>query len=361
MTTTDARLPTSVPAAVYKRRGQVDVEERELPPPEADQVVVEVGYCGVCGSDLHLVDEGWGRPGDVLGHEWTGVVVAVGDGVTDLSLGDAVLGSPAPRCGRCQACLDGQPSQCEGQEKMTGEFDGAFATHVTRDVASVTPVPDGMDLRTAELADPLAVDLHAITRSGIGPGQSAMVMGAGPIGALIAATLVVRGHPVVVVEPAATRQDLAHRLGVAEVRHPEDLRTFDMAEVDSLVDDPVHVVFDSSGKRAAMEAGFYQLRRGGRLVLVGTGMEPPSFDPNRTIVLELSVCGAFVYDLDGFDRALELLASGTLPVDALIDDVEFGLDGVAEATARLARGELAGKVMIVPNGPVAGPADGGAS
>jgi (R,R)-butanediol dehydrogenase/meso-butanediol dehydrogenase/diacetyl reductase len=233
---------------------------------------------------------------------------------------------------------------------MTGEFDGAFATHVVRDVDAVTRVPDGMDLRTAALAEPLAVALHAITRSGIQPGQDAMVFGAGPIGALIAATLVVRGHRVVVVEPAATRQELARRLGVAEVRHPGDLRTFNMAEVDSLVDDAVHVAFDSSGKKAAMETAFYQLRRGGRLVLVGTGMEPPSFDPNRTIVLELTVLGAFVYDLDGFDRALELLGSGELPVDALIDDVEYGLDGVAEATARLAAGELAGKVMIRPNG-----------
>jgi (R,R)-butanediol dehydrogenase / meso-butanediol dehydrogenase / diacetyl reductase len=350
MTTTDTPLPTAVPAAVYKRRGQVDVEQRELPPPGTGQVVVEVSYCGVCGSDLHLVDEGWGRPGDVLGHEWTGVVVAVGDDVADLRAGDAVLGSPSPRCGVCQACRDGKPSQCEDQEKMTGEFDGAFATHVVRDAGSVAPVPDGMDLRTAALAEPLAVALHAITRSEIRPGQDAMVFGAGPIGALIAATLVVRGHRVVVVEPAPTRQDLARRLGAAQVLHPSDLRTFNMAEVDSLVDDPVHVAFDSSGKKAAMEAGFYQLRRGGRLVLVGTGMEPPSFDPNRTIVLELSVVGAFVYDLDGFDRALELLADGELPVDALIDDVEFGLDGVAEATARLARGELAGKVMIRPNG-----------
>ncbi len=348
-TTDRTGVPDVVPAAVYKRRGQVEVEQRDLPAPTADQVVVEVDYCGVCGSDLHLVDEGWGRPGDVLGHEWTGVVVGVGDGVDDLAVGDRVLGSPGPRCGTCPACLEGRPSQCEHQEKMTGEFDGAFATHVTRDRSSVMAVPDGMDMRTAALAEPLAVALHAISRSDIRPGQDAMVFGAGPIGALIAATLVVRGHRVVVVEPAPVRQELARRLGVDQVRHPEDLRTFNMAEVDSLADDPFHVVFDSSGKRAAMEAGFHQLRRGGRLVLVGTGMEPPSFDPNRTIVLELSVCGAFVYDEDGFDRALELLASGELPVDALIDDVEYGLEGVAEATARLARGELAGKVMIRPN------------
>ena len=346
MTTAD--LPSTVPAAVYRRRGQVEVEDRELPAPGDGQVVVQVSYCGVCGSDLHLVDEGWGRPGDVLGHEWSGVVVAVGSGVSELAPGDQVLGGPGPRCGTCEACLAGRPSQCADQDAMTGEFDGAFATHVVRDTDHLLTVPDGMELRTAALAEPLAVALHAISRSGIQVGQQAMVMGAGPIGALIAATLVVRGHRVVVVEPAPTRQDLARRLGVDQVRHPDELRTFNMAEVDSMVDDAVHVVFESSGRRTAMEAGYHQLRRGGRLVLVGTGMEPPSFDPNRMIVLELSVCGAFVYDEDGFDRALELLGSGELPVDALIDDVEYGLDGVAEATHRLAHGEHAGKVMIVP-------------
>jgi (R,R)-butanediol dehydrogenase/meso-butanediol dehydrogenase/diacetyl reductase len=339
-----------VPSAVYRRRGRVEVEERPLPEPGPDEVVVRVDYCGVCGSDLHLIAEGWGTPGDVMGHEWSGVVVHAGPAVADLRPGDAVMCAPAPRCGVCDACAAGLPSQCEGQEKMTGEFDGAFATHVVRDRRSVMTVPDGLDLRTAALTEPLAVALHAVTRSGISAGQDAMVLGAGPIGALVAAVLVSRGHRVVVVEPSPARQDLARRLGVAEVRHPDELRTFDMAQVDTLADDPVHVAFDTSGKRAAMEAGFHQLRRGGRLVLVGTGMEPPSFDPNRMIVLELTVCGAFVYDEGGFSRAADLLASGSLPVDALIDQVEFGLDGVAEATERLFRGELAGKVMIRPNG-----------
>jgi 2-desacetyl-2-hydroxyethyl bacteriochlorophyllide A dehydrogenase len=326
------------------------VEERPLPPPGPEEVVVAVDYCGVCGSDLHLIDEGWGHPGDVLGHEWTGTVVAVGPDVDDLIPGQAVLGGPDPRCGSCRPCREGRPSQCEAQGPATGHFDGAFATHVVRDRAQVLPVPEGLDPRTAALAEPLAVALHAITRSEIRPGDDALVMGAGPIGALIAATLVARGHRVVVVEPAERRQRLAEKLGADEVRDPSDLPSFDMAQVSELADDAFAVVFESSGKRSAIEAGYQQLRRGGRLVMVGTGLEPPSFDPNRMIVLELSVCGAYVYDADGFERALELLASGDLPVGLLIDEAEYGLEGVAEAAARLARGEHAGKVMVRPNG-----------
>jgi len=353
------RLPATVPAAVYRSRGRVEVEERPLPQLAPGQVAVAVDYCGVCGSDLHLIDEGWGHPGDVLGHEWTGTVVAVGAGVDDLAAGAAVLGGPDPRCGTCAACLDGRPSQCEAQGPATGHFDGAFATHVVRDRAQILPVPEGLDPRTAALTEPLAVALHAITRSAIRSGDDALVMGAGPIGALIAATLVARGHRVVVVEPAELRRDLAAKLGADAVRHPSELPSFNMAQVSELAEDAFPVVFESSGKRAAIEAGYQQLRRGGRLVMVGTGLEPPSFDPNRMIVLELSVCGAYVYDDDGFERALDLLASGNLPADVLIDDAEYGLDGVAEAAARLARGEHAGKVMVRPNGSAA--ATGGGS
>ncbi|MBM3663906.1 MAG: zinc-binding dehydrogenase [Actinobacteria bacterium] len=343
-----SRTPRSVPAAVYRRRGETPVEMRDLPPVESGQVLIEVAYCGVCGSDLHLIDEGWGTPGDVLGHEWSGVVVTAGADV-DLSPGTAVVGGPSPKCGACPACAAGRPSQCENNPKMTGTFDGAFATHVVRDVTHVLPVPAGLDLRTAALVEPLAVALHAINRGQVAPGNRVLISGAGPIGALAAAVLVDRGHHVVVVEPAPTRQELGRALGVAAVRRPEELPMFNMAQVDTIAEESFHVAIETSGKRVAMETAFQQLQRGGRLVLVGTGMEQPSFDPNRTIVLELTVCGSFVYDDGGFETALELLAAGTLPTDALIDQVEYGLDGVAEAVARLARGEHAGKVMVRPD------------
>lgn len=310
--------------------------------------MVEVAWCGVCGSDLHLIVDGWGRPGDVFGHEWSGVIVELGPGVEDFEIGQAVLAGDAPRCGRCTACIEGRPSQCSEAEPMTGRFDGAFATHVLSRVESLRAVPDGLDLRTAALAEPLAVALHAVTRAEIRARAEVLVSGAGPIGALVAAVLVHRGHTVHVVEPAAARQELAAELG-AQVITPSELATFDMSQVDTVAELAFDIVIETSGRREAIEAGFQQLRRGGRLVLVGTGMDQPRFDPNRMIVMELTVCGAFVYDADGFERAMDLLAAGILPVDVLIDTAEYGLDGVAEAAARLAAGEHAGKVMIAPN------------
>jgi 2-desacetyl-2-hydroxyethyl bacteriochlorophyllide A dehydrogenase len=336
-----------VPAAVYRRRGEVELATRRLAAPGEGQVVVEVAYCGVCGSDLHLIVEGWGAPGDVLGHEWSGVVVETGPGVDGFTVGQAVLAGDPPRCGDCAACRAGRPSQCEALEPMTGQFDGAFATHVLCPTDRLRAMPPGLELRTAALAEPLAVALHALTRAELPPSGRLLVSGAGPIGALVAAVALHRGHPVDVVEPAPARRRLAAELGAAVVA-PEDLPTFDMTQVDTTAEVTYDAVIETSGKRVAMETAFQQLGRGGRLVLVGTGMEQPRFDPNRMIVMELSVCGAFVYDADGFDRALELLATGDLRTDLLIDDAEYGLDGVGEAAARLAAGEHAGKVMIVP-------------
>ena len=339
--------PRTVLAGVYRSRGVVAVEQRLLPPPGPGEVVVEVDYCGVCGSDLHLIVEGWGTPGDVLGHEWTGVVNEVGAGVGRFEVGDRVLAAYEPRCGSCRACLAGLPSQCENQDPMTGEFDGAFATHVLTTESRLMAVPDGMDMRTAALAEPLAVSLHAVTRAGIQPRSDGLVQGAGPIGAVAVAALLHEGHRVTVSEPAPRRVALAEAIG-AEVVHPDSLPTFDMSQVDTLADPAYDAVIDTSGRASAIEVGFGQLRRGGTLVVVGTGLERPSFDPNRMIVMELTVRGCFVYDADGFERAVELLANPQFPVDELIEETEYGLSSIADAAAALAEGPHGGTVMIRP-------------
>ncbi len=136
--------------------------------------------------------------------------------------------------------------------------------------------------------------------------------------------------------------------GQVVVLHPDELESFPMWEPERISDLAVDVVLECSGKKVAIEAGFNQLRRGGRLVMVGAGIEAPSFDPNRMLLNELEVCGSFVYDADGFERALDLLGSGKLRTDLLIDPVDVPLDGLGEAMQGLASGRIAGKAMVVP-------------
>jgi threonine dehydrogenase-like Zn-dependent dehydrogenase len=343
-------VATSMRAAVYRGRGEMVVEERPVPEVGARDVLLEVSHCGVCGSDLHFVLDGWGRPGAIEGHEYSGRVVAVGDAVTDWAVGDEVVGGPTPRCGECEYCRAGRPSLCEGRAKFGegNDFQGAFAQYKLVDEAELLRVPAGLSLREAALAEPLAVALHGLTQGAVSAGQRVLVTGCGPIGALSTAAALARGvAEVVVSEPHPRRRALAERLGARAVA-PDALVT--PAYPGDVVDEPFDVALECSGHAVAMEAALGQLRRAGRLVLVGAGIKPPRFDPNRILLNELVITGAMVYDADGFPRALELLASDGFPRDLLIEPDDVSLDGLLGAIERLGAGEIPAKVLIAPNG-----------
>jgi threonine dehydrogenase-like Zn-dependent dehydrogenase len=344
-------LPDTMAAAVYRSPGVLAVEERPVPRPGRDQLVVRVHSCGICGSDIHQLRDGWGqKPGTVAGHEWSGTIAAVGDDVSGWSVGERVVGGASPKCGTCRRCREGKPSQCENRALMTGEHnDGAFAEYILCRAAGVLRLPDGLSARHAALAEPLSVALHGITRSGIAPGDTVMVFGAGPIGALSIAALRAMGvTDITVVEPHEARRRLAEALGASAVVDPAELEVFPSWEPERLSARAVHVVLECSGHKAAIEAGFHQLLRGGILVMVSAGIDHPTFDINRMILNELTVTGSFVYDLGGFERALELLASPDFPADLLIDPADVPLNAIGQAMEDLAVGRIAGKVMVVP-------------
>jgi threonine dehydrogenase-like Zn-dependent dehydrogenase len=344
-------LPEVMAAAVYQSPGVITVEERKVPQPAPDQLVVRVHSCGICGSDIHQLRDGWGfTKGVVAGHEWSGSIAAIGDAVTDWEIGELVVGGPGQRCGTCRRCLEGKPSQCENRNSMTGEqADGAFAEYILCRAGGVLRLPEGLDPRHAALAEPLSVALHGITRSGVAPGDSVMVFGAGPIGALSVAALHVMGiEHITVVEPHKGRRQLAADLGVTALVDPEELEVFPSWEPERMSSRAVDVVLECSGHRSALEAGFSQLARGGMMVMVGAGIDHPQFDINRMILNELTVTGSFVYDQGGFERALELLASDGFPSDLLIDPDDIGLAAIGDTLEALAAGRIAGKVMVTP-------------
>lgn len=337
-------------AAVTRGPGRLEVTDLPVPAVGADEVLVAVELCGICGSDLHLVLEGWAPPDTVQGHEWVGRVVAVGDDITRWAPGDRVVGGPAPACGTCDVCRTGRPSLCAGRDAPGAPgADGAFATLKRTGEHGLLALPEGLDPRAGALAEPLAVALHAIGNGGIRAGQRVLVLGAGPIGALAIAALRTMGvAEIACVEPNAARQRLALAVGADRVLEPGDLEVPSIAEPGRVVAGAVDVVLECSGARSAMEAGLAQLVRAGTLVLVGAGIDPPRFDPNRILLNELVITGAFNYDDGGFEAALALLASGQLPSDALLEPGEVGLDGLLAAMRDLAAGRIAGKVLVRP-------------
>jgi 2-desacetyl-2-hydroxyethyl bacteriochlorophyllide A dehydrogenase len=329
--------------AVYRGEGTVPVEEFPVPELAGSDVLVEVAFCGICGTDLHAIVEeagifGWGAPGFIGGHEWSGRVVALGDDVTSWRVGDRVTASSG-ECGTCPTCRAGQPSICRVRQPDDGQ--GAFSQYLRRREGSLVPLPDDLDLRAAALAEPFAVALHAVTRSNAEPGKRVLVTGAGPIGTLTVVALQVRGiENVTVSEPNPLRRALAERLG-AKVVSPEELSEGTTHRFNTVI--------ETSGNPRAVTAAFDCLVPGGDMVLVGVITLPTNLNVLRILTDEITVTGSALYDEGGIQEAVALLAAGRVPVDILTEPRDISLDDVADACAKLASGQLAGKVMVVPS------------
>lgn len=345
-----ATTGSTMKAAVYIGPGELRIEDRPIPEPGPGEVLVEVSHCGVCGSDIHCVLDGWGRPGAIEGHEWSGTVSALGQDVTDFAVGDAVVGGPSERCGECRYCREGRPSLCEGRGKVGVEdngWQGAFATYIKSKATQLLRVPPGLSLRHAALTEPMAVALHGITRAGgFGAGDRWLITGGGPIGYLSVAALKANGiDDVVVSEPTPSRRALCEALG-AQVVSPEEL--VDPPYPHEVVENAFDVALECSGRADAQMAALGQLRRGGMLVLVGAGLKAPKFSPNRILLNELTITGSFVYDEGGFDDAIALLASGRVPLDLLVEARDYPLDDLFDTMTGLAAGDIAAKALITP-------------
>lgn len=344
------KLPDAMHAALYVEKGRLSVESWPVPEPGPRDVLLEVSHCGVCGTDLHMVMDGWGTPRSIGGHEYSGRIVAMGDEVEGWRLGDAAVGGGVPGCGHCEYCATHRPNLCTGQrDPAMGDFQGAFADYVRVGVDELVRIPANVSMRAAALAEPLAVALHGITLSTVQAGQSALITGVGPIGALVLAALRAKGiENITVSEPSPVRRELARRLGAARVLTPDELEIPKMPF--HIAEGACEVAFECSGSGEALRACLAGLKKAGTCVLLGTGLDHPRIDPNRILLNELSLTGGYTYDENGFQAALELLASGNLPVGDLIEPVDVGLADLQTAMQNLVAGQTAGKVLVCPGG-----------
>jgi len=335
-------------AAVYVGEGAIEVQRLPVPAIGPNDVLLEVSHCGICGTDLHLVLERYARPGSVLGHEWAGTVAAVGDEVNGWDIGARVVVDSTPGCGRCRACTRGRSAVCLRREppELLDFSRGAFCRFKAAPAARLLRVPGDLPTRSAALTEPTAIALHSVNLAQVSPDDRVLVTGGGPVGLLTTAVLRSRGvRDVVVSEPAPARRQRAFAVGATTVVAPDELRRAPMGRP---VDAPFTIVFECSGHAAAAESALDQLDYAGTFVFVGTGSAPPRVNHNRVIVMEQTLIGAYNYDAEGFRPALELLASGALPLDLLIEPVDIHLDEVLPTMHRLTAGEMPGKVMVTP-------------
>jgi (R,R)-butanediol dehydrogenase / meso-butanediol dehydrogenase / diacetyl reductase len=334
-------------AAVYVGDGRIAVEQVPTPLPRAGELLIEVSECGICGSDLHLVLDRYAKPGAILGHEWSGTVVSGEGPEADRFPGQRVVFDPTPGCGRCRPCRRGRPSVClHRRTQDIRDMRGAFAQYICVPAANTLPVPYSLDSRAAALAEPTAIALHAVRLADVNSDDRILVTGGGPVGLLIVAVLRARGvTDITVSEPVARRRSRALAVGASRVIGPDELAEPDFG---GTVPAPFAVAFECSGRARAAEQALGQLDHAGTLVFVGTGAEPTRVNHNRMIILELEAVGTFNYSADGFQPALDLLVSGAMPLELLIEAGDVPLTGVMEAMQRLSRGEIPAKVLVNP-------------
>jgi (R,R)-butanediol dehydrogenase/meso-butanediol dehydrogenase/diacetyl reductase len=332
-------------AVLLKEPGDLRVESVADPSPEADEIVLRVRNCGICGSDLHAAKYGLQMPPDaILGHEFAGEIVALGSRVAGWNVGERVVSLPYMSCGECPACRRGDGILCPALRGIgLRQLPGAFAEYVRVHPGSLLRIPPEIDFRTAAMVEPLAVGLHGLRHSGLGPERNCLILGAGPVG--LVSLLWARDvgvQDVVVSELAAGRRAMAERLGGIAV----DPTSGDPAAVvrERTGREP-EVIVECIGARGVLSNAMMLAGIRGRIVVLGVCVEPDEILPITGILKELEVKFALGYSKQEFADALEALRSGRIDVGPLVTDV-IDLERVPENFHALATPTTQCKVLI---------------
>jgi len=334
---------TTMRASVLRRAGELVVEDVPVPRPADDEVLVRIAAVGVCGSDVHYFHEG--RIGEfvveaplILGHEASGVIVAVGARVPSDRVGERVAIEPQRACRVCAQCKSGRYNLCPDIEfYATPPVDGAFAEYAVIQADYAFPIPDGMSMEAAALCEPLSVGIWSNRKAGTGPGSRVLIAGAGPIGIIAAQVARAFGAAEVTVsDPVAERRAQALAHGATAVVDPSAGEA-PAGDADAFI--------DASGAAPAVRAGIFALAPAGRAVLVGMGADEYPLPVSRIQSRELVVTGVFRY-ANTWPLAIELASSGAVDLDALVTGL-YGLDRVEDAFGAT-RDHATMKAVIVP-------------
>lgn len=328
-------------AAVLHDVGDLRIDDVEVPVPGDGEVLIRVAVCGVCGSDATEFGRGLmlATPPVTLGHEFAGVIEAVGPGVDTLTPGAVVVSGAGVSCGDCKPCRNGRTNLCRAYTTLGFHHDGGLAGYVVAPAGIVLDVTaSGLALDTLGLAQPMAIAVHAVRRSGLRAGQDAVIVGVGGIGAFIAVAAAATGARLLVVDLNQDRLDLALRLGANAGLISGSMPL--AAKLDELGFD-ADVFFEVSGSAPGLASVLDAAQPGATIVPVGIQRGEPALPLGRWTLNEFTIIGtvAHVYR-DDFPDAVRLLgtredwsaiAGEVVPLDQL---VEHGLQPLLEGRSR---------------------------
>ncbi|AKN15942.1 zinc-binding dehydrogenase [Mycobacterium haemophilum] len=335
-------------AAVLRNGHMIYRDDVPEPIPEPGQVLVGVRSCGICGTDLHFADHGadmlaltdqiTGDSGGVhvdlsrdvfMGHEFSAEVLEAGPDTETYPPGTPVTSIPVLL-------------SANGIEPIltSNSTIGGYAERMLLSAPLLLPIPNGLDLKHAALTEPMAVGLHAVNKSNIAPGETALVLGCGPIGLAIIATLAARGIETIVASDfSLKRRELAGTMGAHQTLDPAQGSPFDTIK-------PA-VVFEAVGVPGIIDDVMLRARPGTRLVVAGVCMQADTVHPFFAIAKEISVQFVLAYHPDEFADSLRAIAEGDIDATPLITG-EVGLDAVGQAFDELAEPEQHCKILVSP-------------
>jgi threonine dehydrogenase-like Zn-dependent dehydrogenase len=308
------------------------VGELPDPAPGPDDVVVAVEACGLCGSDVHALQNGTVAPGQVLGHEFSGRIVAVGSGVTGWAEGQPVAATPIGSCGKCRICARGIPFRCPAVPNIGITAQGAYAEYVRVPARQLVALPPGLPVEAGSHAEPLSVSSQAVKLARVGPGDPVLVYGVGPIGlyAIMALTLAGAG-PIVAAGRSAGRRQAAADVGADVVIDTRELSVTEYARQSGT---RFAAVLECSAAPGAFSEALAVTEPGGTVVEVALTGETAALPLFPVISEGHHIAGSCAFSDETYAESVAQLAAGLVPVDRLVSE-RVSLDATPDALRRL--------------------------
>jgi threonine dehydrogenase-like Zn-dependent dehydrogenase len=309
------------------------------------EVVIAVEACGLCGSDVHAIENGMTAAGQVLGHEFGGRIADIGPGVTGWRVGQPVAVNPLGSCQQCRACTAGVPFTCAAFPNLGLSAPGAYAEYVSMPASQLVALPDGLPVAQGAHAEPLAVALQAVSQADVGPGDTVLVHGVGSIGLNAIMGLRLAGvDRIVGAGRSPGRRAAAASVGADDVI---DTRETTLADYVAASGRRFSAVLDCSGAVELFAETMDLLEGGGAFVEVALTADVPSVPLFGLVQGGLRVYGTCAYSYATFEAAVDHIAAGRVPVDAIISE-RVSLDDTPDALRRLrAPGELV-RILSLP-------------
>lgn len=312
-------------AIVQTDKKQIEVQNVAKPEPASDEVLIEVHSAGLCGSDVHAYeyDEGfdWIKIPRIMGHEYTGEVVAVGDDVKEFSPDDTIIEEPIHPCGHCFQCKNGEQNVCQDTTITGMHTDGAYAEYTTVGAEYVHAVPDSIPQEYRAITEPLSIATRAVyERSVVTPGDTVLVEGPGPIGALIAVVVDALGATVVV---SGVQKDRSYRLPVLADLGIEtiDITSESLESAADTITDGLgfDTVFDTTGHKSGIPTAVEVTRKGGEIVNVSLADAASEVFFTPVVRSEIDIKSSYGALWSDFERSIRLLEDKVLELDEIVD------------------------------------------